>query len=73
MKKSPRFSIDIPRSAAAIMLDKEASRVSPESWGDTRRDPLLTINIQDQHLGALRELSIEQDAIEHDDVTDDDE
>ncbi len=48
-----------------------ASRVSPESWGDTRRDPLLTINIQDQHLGALRELSIEQDAIEHsDDVTD---
>ena len=32
-----------------------AARANPDNWGD-RRDPLVSINIQDQHLGALREL-----------------
>ena len=32
-----------------------AARANPGNWGD-RRDPLVSINIQDQHLGALREL-----------------
>jgi hypothetical protein len=50
-----------------------ASRVSPEKGGDTRRDPPWAITIQDQPLGALRESSIEQDAIEQGDVTDGDE
>ena len=32
-----------------------AARANPDNWGD-RRDPLVSINVQDQHLGALREL-----------------
>ena len=32
-----------------------AARVNPDNWAD-RKDPLVQVNIQDQHLSALREL-----------------
>jgi len=32
-----------------------AARANPDNWGD-RRDPLVSISVHDQHLGALREL-----------------
>jgi len=39
-----------------------AARANPDNWGE-RRDPLLSINIQDQHLVALRELIQPEDSI----------
>jgi len=39
-----------------------AARANPDNWGE-RRDPLLSINIQDQHLVALRELIQPDDSI----------
>jgi len=39
-----------------------AARANPDNWGD-RRDPLVSINVQDQHLGALRELTVPDDKI----------
>ena len=39
-----------------------AARANPDNWGD-RKDPLVSINIQDQHLGALRELMDGDDSV----------
>jgi len=39
-----------------------AARANPDNWGD-RRDPLVSINVQDQHLGALRELIVPDEKI----------
>jgi len=39
-----------------------AARANPDNWGE-RRDPLLSINIQDQHLVALRDLIQPEDSI----------
>jgi len=39
-----------------------AARANPDNWGD-RRGPLVSINVQDQHLGALRELIVPDDKI----------
>lgn len=39
-----------------------AARANPDNWGD-RRDPLVSINVQDQHLGALRELISSNDKL----------
>ena len=39
-----------------------AARANPDNWGD-RRDPLVNINVQDQHLVALRELLAPDDSV----------
>jgi len=39
-----------------------AARANPDNWGD-RRDPLVNINVQDQHLVALRELLEPEDSV----------
>jgi len=39
-----------------------AARANPDNWGE-RRDLLLSINIQDQHLVALRDLIQPEDSI----------
>ena len=39
-----------------------AARANPDTWGD-RKDPLVSRNIQDQHLGALRELMDGDDSV----------
>lgn len=39
-----------------------AARANPDNWGE-KREPLVNINIQDQHLGALRELMQPDDSV----------
>jgi hypothetical protein len=39
-----------------------AGKIDPDSWGDKNHQAAITINIQDQHLEALRSLG---DVIEH--------
>ena len=41
-----------------------AGKIDPDSWGDKNHQAAITINIQDQHLEALRSLG---SVIEHDD------
>ena len=44
-----------------------AGKVDPDQWGDKNQQASVTINIQDQHLEALRSLG---SVIEHDDEDD---
>ena len=39
-----------------------AAKANPDNWGD-RKDPLVNINIQDQHLSALRDIMREHNIV----------